>query len=272
MKYNRLLLALLIASIIPCYAGTVNYSNSVLANNPVAYWKLDETGGSTAFDSSGHGNHGTYHNMNFGSDNPFGATGVRFDDAGAPTYVHVVDDGASSLDVNTITIEAWVKPDTYVVSLDRAMILNKEGTYEMGIHDSSGNLQTALFNTSWFWSGNDTDNIVGLNQWHHVAVTFDGNTARHYIDGVETFSYTTNGVLRETDQDLRIGARDGDSTSVRSFFSGGISHVAVYGTPLSANQIQQNFTAASTVDAIPEPSSFVLIALSVLLLTWKKRR
>jgi hypothetical protein len=42
-------------------SGVANtYDNAVLALGPLAYWKLDETSGTTAVDSSGNGNNGTY--------------------------------------------------------------------------------------------------------------------------------------------------------------------------------------------------------------------
>ncbi len=41
-------------------AGRRAYADEVIADSPAAYWKLDETSGTTASDSSGNGNHGTY--------------------------------------------------------------------------------------------------------------------------------------------------------------------------------------------------------------------
>ena len=42
-------------------AGTVGaLETAILALSPIGYWKLDETGGTTAADSSGNGRNGTY--------------------------------------------------------------------------------------------------------------------------------------------------------------------------------------------------------------------
>ena len=39
----------------------VLYDTEILADSPVGYWKLNETSGTTAYDSSGNGNNGTLH-------------------------------------------------------------------------------------------------------------------------------------------------------------------------------------------------------------------
>ena len=36
------------------------YSNKILSLSPTAYWRLNESSGTTATDSSGNGNNGTY--------------------------------------------------------------------------------------------------------------------------------------------------------------------------------------------------------------------
>ncbi len=37
------------------------YYSSILKDSPVGFWKLDESSGSTAYDSSGCGNNGSYY-------------------------------------------------------------------------------------------------------------------------------------------------------------------------------------------------------------------
>jgi len=75
-------------------------------SNPVAYWRLDESSGTTASDSSGLGNTGTLNNgpqWTIGKVN----NGLYFD--GFDDYVSVSK--SSSLDIaRDITIAAWVKP------------------------------------------------------------------------------------------------------------------------------------------------------------------
>ena len=82
---------------------------SPTTNGLVGYWALDETGGTTAADSSGNGFNGTYQEVSggdftLGVDAPVG-TGVDFSDASNFEVVHNVTIG----NLNQYTIAAWVQ-------------------------------------------------------------------------------------------------------------------------------------------------------------------
>jgi hypothetical protein len=102
------------------------------------------------------------------------------------------------------------QPNNYAVAADRGIIMNKEGSWEVGLQDSSGMLQTA-FNSGtyagctsgvcardadgmetahggagtgtgcWNWWGHFR---VPLHEWTHTAVTFDGDSDKHYVNGM----------------------------------------------------------------------------------------
>src|SRR5205807_1053599 len=87
------------------------YSQTILADGPSIYWRLGEASGSTAADTSGHGNTGAY-----------SASGVTYGVAGAPlgdsdTAVslsgggNVIENGTGGVPVGNAarTTEAWVK-------------------------------------------------------------------------------------------------------------------------------------------------------------------
>src|SRR5262249_54513852 len=61
LRYLVALMAVGAASAaLPRASGSPIYSSVVLADNPIGYWRLGETSGPTAFDSSGLGHNGTY--------------------------------------------------------------------------------------------------------------------------------------------------------------------------------------------------------------------
>jgi hypothetical protein len=104
------------------------------------------------------------------------------------------------------------QPNNYAVAADRGIIMNKEGSWEVGLQANSGMMQTA-FNSGtytgcmhgicprgpdgmeavhggantgtgcWNWWGHFR---VPLHEWTHTAVTFDGEFDKHYISGMLT--------------------------------------------------------------------------------------
>jgi hypothetical protein len=84
------------------------YKSAVLADSPVGYWRLGESSGTTAADSSSGGNAGTYTSVTLGTT---GATAGDPDTAaafnGTSSYVSVPD--STSLRPATFSVEGWVK-------------------------------------------------------------------------------------------------------------------------------------------------------------------
>jgi trimeric autotransporter adhesin len=78
------------------------------------------------------------------------------------------------------------------------------------------------------------------NQWHLIAVTFDGNNLSIYLDGVFATSKTTT--LNTSSTKLTIGNRLGTD-----FFNGSLDDIRIYNRALTTNEIQQTYiTEAST--------------------------
>ena len=256
MKVMHVFVLLLLCSLI--YADGIAYQAAVLSDNPVGYWKLDESSGSIATDLSGYNNNGTYYNVHFGYADPFGGNSAALFSASYGSYVNISDSGSSSLDVSYLTMEAWISPNNYNVSGDRGMVMNKENTWELGIEDNSGNFQTALSTNSntWAWRGSHQ---VPVNNWSHVVVTYDGSQVKHYQDGQLVDSYTYAGTLIHNDNDFRIGARGGDG-GASSYFEGLMSEVSIYSYALSATTISNHYNAAFTT--VPELNSLLFVALA----------
>src|SRR5205823_3885459 len=83
---------------------------------------------------------------------------------------------------------------------------------------------------------------IDLNTWTHVAATYDGTTARLYIDGQlaasAPLSYSPNTV-----SPLRIAA--GNTEGNPDFFvPGRVDEAAVYPSVLSASRIKAHYDAA----------------------------
>ncbi|MCG7983793.1 MAG: LamG domain-containing protein [Candidatus Thiodiazotropha lotti] len=161
------------------------YSDVIIADNPIAYWKLDETTGSNALDSIAANNATLIGNPARNS-----TSGVPFDDGislflnGIDQYIELPNTGL--LDLQSFTFEAWVRrvdvlercpalfvnlpagafTDSRGVIIRLPTTVNCEITPEMEWGEGFGEPESA-----WWWNNiYDTD-------WHHVVVTYDHDAA-----------------------------------------------------------------------------------------------
>jgi len=112
---------------------------------------------------------------------------------------------SDSLDVegNAFTMEAWIRATG--PQLGDGIIINKENSYEMALR-AGDTLMFAIQAGAWDWFGGGKPT---MNEWHHVAVTFDGTDTQGWIDGVAAPDPTeANGVpLAPSDEPLQVGRR-----------------------------------------------------------------
>jgi YD repeat-containing protein len=220
------------------------YVGTVLADGPVGYWRLGETSGTTASDSSGNGNNGTY--LNGVS---LGAAGAIPDIADKAASFDGVDDyvqvpNSAALNPTRVSVEAWVKSNTstwnaygYIVSHRDAYILHPNvGTKSLtfNIYDGS----------SWAYVTWTAPDSFDLTQWHHYAGTFDGATMRLFADGAEVASNPWSGNINTSSTNPLYIGRDDPSAGPR-FGNASIDEAAVYPTALSTSRIASHYQAGT---------------------------
>jgi len=190
-----------------------------------------------------------------------GMVGDAFSFNGA-SEVRVED--SVSLNPQELTIEAWVFPTVTDGKID--IIVNKEANrspfqYEMGIRGSDepkvGSLSVGelafyldgikgLPREYYAWvSGGG---IIPTYAWTHVALAFDGSSARAYINGVPSRAVSElAGSLTTTTGPLKIGSRADDTIAMGpdDRFNGLIDEVALYDRALSPAEIKTIFSAGS---------------------------
>lgn len=161
-----------------------DYPATVLADSPRFYYRLGESAGPTATDSSGNGRPATYSTANLVYSRP-GAiydginTAVQFL-GGADTV------GNSFLDLSTAlagysgdkTIEFWFKRAANPP--DNRYIFDSGGDPRLVIYLSSAGVYT--------WADNGNVRALAdagpLNAWDHVVMTFSGPTVRAWVNGI----------------------------------------------------------------------------------------
>ena len=72
--------------------------------------------------------------------------------------------------------------------------------------------------------------------WYHVAVTYDGNTIRHYINGNQVGTKIISGVIKKSRQPYKLGY-----TSLQNFWAGAMDDLRFYSRTLSAADVQKLF-------------------------------
>ena len=137
-----------------------------------------------------------------------------------------------------LTVEAWIWPR---VGGQDAMIVNKEGEYELHLVD--GELSWALAVSEPRWTSIRTGFVPPLGAWTHVALVFDSATdfVRVYANGHQVGWWLAAGLISDTDEldDFRIGGRELTS----ELFNGRIDDVRVWSVARSADEIRAGVQA-----------------------------
>ena len=199
----------------PCPAGTISY------------WKLDETSGTTVFDSYVYND-----GLNYGATiNQTGRVGTAYGFDGVDDYVKIPD--SSTLDLpSSFTYELWIYPNQ--VSYQKGLIMKDNSLYIK--HDSrfivGVNTDSEPFD--WF----TTSDGITANAWHHCVFTRDGatSTGKLYIDGVLKATRTITGNWLVSAYDMKFGWSGSDE-----YYNGKMDEVAIYDHALLGTEITEHY-------------------------------
>jgi type II secretory pathway pseudopilin PulG len=206
----------------------------------VAHWKLDETSGTTASDSSDNGNHGTLVNMNPANDWVEGRVDGALDFDGYDDYVEVPD--SSSLHIaDEISILAWIDPDD---NDDWRTIVSKFAHVpycrtDLYLFLYNRRIGASLAGPCGTWNLWRPDVYISEHQWTHVALTYNGSNMVMYKDGDRKSSMDASGSLMldasSSNESLYIGKNTG---WYNELFDGTIDDLRLYKRALSDDQIE----------------------------------
>ena len=244
------------------------YPAAVLASIPIAYWRLDETNGTTAYDVV-NGNNGTYNSAALGQPGysvadpvtglpPDPGTAAGF--SGLNSYVGNISGTAINFVTNApFSLEAWVNGPVGLP--DQATIIAKgignNGTTEteqFALDVSGGNYR--FFTTH---SGNKyqaVGNIGPDGTWQHVVGVYDSSSMPPnlylYVNGIQVGSAKATYAQSTTTSPVTIGSkRTGNDPGYDGTFNGTIDQVAVYATALDPATVQSHYDAAYPANLAP---------------------
>ena len=222
--------------------ATINVivQNDETIGNLVGYWKFDEGSGTIAADSSGNGNTGTLINNPTWVD---GKSGKALSFNGVNNYVKIPD--SNSLDMTSqITVEAWVYPRAYVDNVGNACHIVSRSDFSGGpvyVLGLPGEGTKFNYDISFVGTYHRSNADVKLNNWAHIAVTYDGFYVKFYINGEFDSSYAYTGSIPITNNWLAIGCKPTGShggAGTYAYFNGIIDEVRIYNRALSQQEIQ----------------------------------
>ncbi|MFN2542148.1 MAG: LamG-like jellyroll fold domain-containing protein [Chthoniobacterales bacterium] len=206
-------------------------------SNLVSWWPLDLN-----TDDIVSGNNGTW------VGNPSYSTGKVVDQASFDGISYITVAPPSSLDItcDQVTIDGWIHP-IGVYTNHNAIYFGKtapdQNDYVLffGVDGIAAIIKTG-----------GTEHLVQtqfaptLDDWTHVALTYDGSIMQVYANGTLIGSLAVTGNIDNDNVEFAIGGRAGGSTQhAFPYFDGHIDEVEVFNRGLSASEIAAIYFAGS---------------------------
>ena len=154
-----------------------------------------------ANDISGNNNNPVFNNATLTADR-FGNPNSAYHFNGTNTYMQVPNSASLNMN-NKLSISLWVKPTGWYtgqcynnIMVTKASDDNVAGRYSSRFSDlesgCSANPTTTQEKFFDGFTGIGTTPVIQLNQWYSVVITFDGNTAKIYVNCIlrNTTTYT----------------------------------------------------------------------------------
>lgn len=210
----------------------MTYASEVLADNPLLYWKLDETAGATTItDASPNGRNGTvtsgwtFAQSSQVTGSSFGSTSNGSGRLTSPTIAF----GAAM-----VTLEAWAYIDT-----SQSYMLFSFGVNHLNVYIDSGKIG---INTG---TGDNYGCAVLAGVHHVVAVMPNASATTNaviYIDGIaQTLSGTSGTAPSLTSTTFKMSGWNGTGKLIPNGYY--VDEVAAYSGTLSAARVQAHFDA-----------------------------
>ncbi len=196
---------------------------------PVFQMHLDDPLGATTFRDDANGNNGACS----GNACPTAGEAIRgqigtaaaFD--GVNDVVTVADNAL--LDLSQFTLGAWVMPTN--IKTVQQTLLDKDSNYRLFISPRSMTATLSFQAPCGTWRTVNAQAPLMQNQWNHVMATYDGTTARLYVNGYEQGRLAVSGPACANAQPLRFG----------SGFAGRLDEVTLYDHALSPFEVRDIF-------------------------------
>lgn len=219
------------------------YAQAVCADQPLSYWRLDDTNTLAARDEVSPRNPGSYESgVTLGKQGAFlesNGGAARFD--GVDDRVTVPYEEYGRYAVRKGSIETWARTTR---PNSQQFFVNRGGTYGqlvLGMTDTNKPMAKLVIDGVGFTLTGDS--YIAEGRWHHLALTYDGDIARLYVDGIEEDRLQQPGQL-----DYLVGAVLDFGYALNSSgyrLQGDLDEVAVYDRALTQADIDKRIQLAA---------------------------
>lgn len=218
----------------------MSYYISVIKDSPVGFWKLDETSGSVAYDSSGCGNNGSYSGGISKVDLPLVVGGKHANKITASNTISfpITNDfsgqagiggfGIQNTSDNDFSLEAWFHPKN--ITGVNPIFADSD---QIGIYWDNGNIVFKLEDIRLDYT------VPFLNKYYHVVATYSPSSIKLYVDGelvkskqISTTSFSNTSLVMQS------------GPAANNYFL--VDATAVYRYALDGAQIKLHYSVGSS--------------------------
>lgn len=221
--------------------------------SPTIYWNMNENTGSTAVDSGTAGVNLSLTNTSW-TTGKYGASGLDYN--GTTAYSRAADNAVFTQ--ANITWEAWFNMDQtasskgseqYILEHDHSAAPYR--SYDLFVDPGSNQLTSTVHNQAGSGVFLQGGGALSASTWYHAAFTYDGTTARLYLNGSQVASSALSGTgVLNADGYMTVGA--GDDGQFGTKLDGKIDDVRMYTTARTAGEISADM-ASEYAPATPTP-------------------
>jgi len=210
--------------------------SSIPIDGLVAYYPFN----GNANDESGNGNNGiTNGGMSWGIDR-FGNENGAASFNGTNAYISIPNSFSIQSPTNALTISSWIYINNFYNGV--APVCHKSNTTEYGQYGIQ------IYNRDGAWAFHETTQrgsstvsgsyIFQKGEWYHLAISWDGNTIKYFINDVLNGTRTLIGPLIMDSFPLEIGR---DTPGQTEYLNGRLDDFRIYNHALSDTEIQALF-------------------------------
>jgi hypothetical protein len=155
-----------------------------------------------------------------------------------------------------MTVEAWVYPTAFAINSDNGSIVCNHGwsgTGQQGFVLRCGGNGVVAFNISGGSASATTGNwkeaksaagAISLSTWSHVAGTYDGDSVRVFVNGVQMAALGFTGIVvgSPNQYPLSFGRLADPSQSAKRYFTGNIDEIRIWNRALTSAELTANMS------------------------------